>query len=86
MTYGVEKPPVRGEPPADSVDSFLPSSASSPRRVFTVSTRSYPFVMDHGKGSEVWSVDGNRFIDFNASTAVKVSGHCHHAVVRAIQK
>ena len=26
--------------------------------------RFYPFVMDHGKGSEVWDVDGNRYIDF----------------------
>ncbi len=26
--------------------------------------RGYPFVMDHGKGSEVWDVDGNRFLDF----------------------
>ena len=86
MTYRVEKPPVRGEPPADSVDSFLPSSASLPRQVFTASTRSYPFVMDHGKGSEIRDVDGNRLIDFNASTAVRVTGHCHHAVVRAIQK
>ena len=22
--------------------------------------RGYPFVMDHGKGTEVWDVDGNR--------------------------
>jgi 4-aminobutyrate aminotransferase len=49
-------------------------------------TRSYPFVMDHGKGSEVWDVDGNRFIDFNAGIAVTVTGHCHPAVVRAIQE
>ncbi len=28
--------------------------------------RGYPFVMDHGKGTEVWDVDGNRFLDFAA--------------------
>jgi len=32
--------------------------------------RSYPLVMDHGKGSEVWDVDGNRFLDFMAGIAV----------------
>ena len=32
--------------------------------------RSYPFVMDHGRGSEVWDVDGNRFLDFAAGIAV----------------
>ena len=26
--------------------------------------RGYPFVMDHGKGVEVWDPDGNRFLDF----------------------
>ncbi len=31
--------------------------------------RDYPFVMDHGKGSEVWDVDGNRFLDFMAGIA-----------------
>jgi 4-aminobutyrate aminotransferase len=49
-------------------------------------TRSYPFVMDHGKGSEVWDVDGNRFIDFNAGIAVTATGHAHPDVVRAIQE
>ena len=49
-------------------------------------TRSYPFVMDHGKGSEVWDADGNRFIDFNAGIAVTATGHAHPAVVRAIQE
>ena len=32
--------------------------------------RGYPFVMDHGKGSEVWDVDGNRFLDFMGGIAV----------------
>lgn len=49
-------------------------------------TRSYPFVMDHGQGSEVWDVDGNRFIDFNAGIAVTATGHAHPAVVKAIQE
>jgi 4-aminobutyrate aminotransferase len=31
-------------------------------------------------------VDGNRFLDFNAGIAVVASGHCHPAVVRAIQE
>lgn len=48
-------------------------------------TRSYPFVIDHGRGAEVWDVDGNRFIDFNAGIAVNATGHCHPAVVEAIK-
>jgi len=49
-------------------------------------TRSYPFVMDHGSGTEVWDVDGHRFLDFSAGIAVVSTGHSHPAVVKAIQE
>ncbi len=49
-------------------------------------TRVYPFVMDHGKGSEVWDVDGNRYIDFAAGIAVTSTGHSHPKVVKAIKE
>ncbi len=49
-----------------------------------VSPREYPFVMSHGKGVEVWDVDGNRFLDFAAGIAVCATGHSHPAVVEAI--
>ena len=48
-------------------------------------TRSYPLVIDHGRGSEVWDVDGNRFIDFTAGVAVLSTGHAHPEVVKAVQ-
>jgi 4-aminobutyrate aminotransferase len=48
--------------------------------------RSYPFVMDHGKGSEVWDVDGNRFLDFMGGIAVVSTGYSHPKVVKAIQE
>ncbi len=48
--------------------------------------RGYPFVMDHGKGTEVWDVDGNRFLDFAAGIAVVATGHSHPRVVKAIQE
>ncbi len=47
--------------------------------------RGYPFVMDHGKGTEVWDADGNRFLDFAAGIAVASTGHSHPDVVKAIQ-
>jgi 4-aminobutyrate aminotransferase len=48
--------------------------------------RAYPFMMDHGKGSEVWDVDGNRFIDFAAGIAVCSTGHSHPDIVKAIRE
>jgi 4-aminobutyrate aminotransferase len=48
--------------------------------------RDYEFVMGHGRGAEVWDVDGNRFVDFAAGIAVCSTGHAHPAVVAAIQR
>jgi 4-aminobutyrate aminotransferase len=54
--------------------------------VSTSYTRFYPFVMDHGLGSEVWDVDGNRFIDLISGIAVCSTGHSHPKVVNAIKE
>ena len=48
--------------------------------------RGYPFVMDHGKGVEVWDVDGKRYLDFAAGIAVNSTGHSHPEVVAAISE
>src|SRR5687767_5371011 len=47
--------------------------------------RGYPFVMDHGKGVEVWDTDGNRFVDFMSGIAVLSTGHANPRVVKAVQ-
>ena len=49
-------------------------------------SRGLPFVMDHGLGTQVWDVDGNRFLDFAAGIAVVSTGHAHPQVVKAIQE
>jgi 4-aminobutyrate aminotransferase len=47
--------------------------------------RDYPFAMSHGRGAEVWDVDGHRFLDFASGIAVCSTGHSHPKVVKAIQ-
>lgn len=49
-------------------------------------TREYPLVVDRALGSEVWDVDGNRYIDFMAGVAVLNVGHRHPRVVAAVQE
>ncbi len=49
-------------------------------------TRDYPLVAKSGRGAMVEDVDGNTFLDFAAGIAVVSTGHCHPAVVAAIQK
>jgi len=41
--------------------------------------------MDHGRGCEVWDVDGNRYLDFTSGIGVTVTGHAHPEVVQAIK-
>ena len=48
--------------------------------------RAYPFVPRRGAGSIVEDVDGNIFLDLNAGIAVTSTGHCHPAVVEAVQR
>jgi len=48
--------------------------------------RDYPFVMAQGRGTEVWDVDGNRFLDFMAGIAVCSTGHAHPEVVAAVRE
>ena len=48
--------------------------------------RDYPFAISHGRGTEVWDVDGNRFLDFAAGIAVCATGHAHPRVVEAVQQ
>jgi 4-aminobutyrate aminotransferase len=47
--------------------------------------RDYPFVMERGRGAEVWDVDGHRFVDFASGIAVCSTGHSHPDVVAAIK-
>lgn len=51
---------------------------------------SYPraadLVISHGRGSEIWDIDGNRYLDFVAGIAVNSTGHSHPQVVKAIQE
>ena len=49
-------------------------------------TREYPLVIERAQGSEVWDVDGRRYIDFMAGIAVLNVGHRHPKVVAAVQE
>ncbi|MBE2220129.1 MAG: acetyl ornithine aminotransferase family protein [Anaerolineae bacterium] len=49
-------------------------------------TREYALVVDHAQGSELWDVDGKRYIDFMAGVAVLNVGHRHPAVVEAVSE
>jgi glutamate-1-semialdehyde 2,1-aminomutase len=64
------------------------ASGSMPRGVPSSfqDTPPQPVFIDHGKGSHVWDVDGNEYIDFHNGFGVMVVGHAHPAVVKAVNE
>ncbi len=45
-----------------------------------------PIAFEKGKGTRLWDIEGNEYIDMLAGIAVNSVGHCHPKVVAAIQK
>jgi acetylornithine/N-succinyldiaminopimelate aminotransferase len=44
-----------------------------------------PVTFVRGEGTRVWDTDGKVYLDFVAGIAVNVLGHCHPAIVQAVQ-
>src|SRR4029078_1213451 len=82
VTIDAAAPRIRTELPGPKARALIERDAAL---VSPSSPRDYPFVMDHGRGAEVWDVDGNRFLDFAAGIAVCSTGHSHPEVVAAIK-
>ncbi|MCS7062845.1 MAG: aspartate aminotransferase family protein [Methylacidiphilales bacterium] len=45
----------------------------------------FPLLIRRGKGCYVWDEEGRRYLDFAQGIAVNALGHCHEAIVKAIQ-
>jgi glutamate-1-semialdehyde 2,1-aminomutase len=60
----------------------MPGGVSSPIRSFI---KPYPFFVDRGKGSRIWDVDGNEYIDFNCSYGAIIAGHANSTIEKAVK-
>src|SRR6267154_310070 len=62
--------------------------ASSPRGVPSSFQDSppQPIFVEYGRGSRVWDVDGNEYVDFHNGFGVMVVGHAHPLIVDAVSK
>jgi 4-aminobutyrate aminotransferase / (S)-3-amino-2-methylpropionate transaminase / 5-aminovalerate transaminase len=49
-------------------------------------TTAHPLVADRAKGSELWDVDGRRYIDFAGGIGVMNVGHSHPRVMEAVRE
>lgn len=48
--------------------------------------RCFPIVTERAKGSYLYDVEGNEYLDFTMGIAVNNVGHCHPNVVKAVQE
>ena len=64
---------------------YIPGGVNSPVRAFKA-VGGGPIFIDRGKGSHIWDVDGNKYIDCVCSWGPLILGHAHPLVVQAIEK
>jgi len=64
---------------------MIPGGVDSPVRAFKAIGISPTFV-DRAKGSKIWDIDGNEYIDYVGSWGPMILGHAHPGVVAALKK
>ncbi len=64
---------------------LIPGGVNSPVRAFK-SVGGNPLFISEAKGSKVWDIDGNCYIDFVASWGPMILGHAREEIVEAVRK
>src|SRR4030042_3571623 len=63
---------------------YIPGGVNSPVRAFQA-VGGAPLFIQRAKGSHIWDVDGNEYIDYVASWGPMIVGHAHPRVIKALQ-
>src|SRR5512135_157796 len=64
---------------------IIPGGVNSPVRAWKA-VGGQPLVIDRGKGSYIFDLDGKRYIDFVASWGPLILGHAHSKIVQAVRQ
>ncbi|WP_414049878.1 glutamate-1-semialdehyde 2,1-aminomutase [Macrococcus animalis] len=68
---------------SEAID-LMPGGVNSPVRAFK-SVDMDPIFMDHGKGSKIFDIDGNEYIDYVLSWGPLILGHADEKVTKELQ-
>jgi glutamate-1-semialdehyde 2,1-aminomutase len=63
---------------------LFPGGVNSPVRAFK-GVGGTPRFIARGRGARMWDVDGNQYVDYVGSWGPLILGHCHPAVMQAVQ-
>ena len=69
----------------DRAQQSLIEGVNSPSRGAAVYSPG-PVVLDCGRGSRVWDLDGNEYIDFMMSFGALIQGHAHPQIVEVVSQ
>ncbi|OOE13784.1 glutamate-1-semialdehyde 2,1-aminomutase [Fictibacillus arsenicus] len=64
---------------------YMPGGVNSPVRAFK-SVNMDPVFMERGKGSKIYDIDGNEYIDYVLSWGPLILGHADETVVKALKE
>jgi len=64
---------------------IIPGGVDSPVRAFK-GVGGTPFFVDRGKGSHIWDVDGNEYVDYVLSWGPLILGHAHPRIVSIVKE
>lgn len=65
--------------------NYIPGGVNSPVRAFG-GTGIEPLFIDHAKGSKIYDIDGNEYIDYVCSWGPMILGHAYPKVLEAVKK
>ena len=75
----------KSEEMLDIAKKYIPGGVNSPVRSFKSVGGTPPFI-ERGKGSRIYDIDGNEYIDYVASWGPLILGHAHPEVIAAIKE
>lgn len=67
---------------AEMAGNYLPGGVTSSWQI----SRPRPIWIEEGRGSKVWDVDGNQYVDYHGGYGAMLAGHAHPAIVRAVSE
>ncbi len=76
---------TRSDEYCEEAGKLIPGGVNSPVRAF-MSVHDRPFFVKRAKGSRLYDVDGNAFIDYVASWGAIILGHADEGLIAAVTK
>lgn len=77
--------PIRSQQAFEEAKQYIPGGVNSPVRAFR-SVGLTPRYIAKAKGSRIWDIDGNEYIDYVCSWGPCILGHAHEQVIRAVKE